>query len=1475
MSQLLRRLAEMPRTVQGAVLVAIAGGVFAAASMFPFGRALAVLVAGVALVGLLLLGYWQLLRYLKARRSSPMEQAIRGNAGAAPVGIAEPARRARLDDLRKNFEAGIQKFRDSGKNLYALPWYLLVGEPGSGKTEAIRHCNVGFPPGLQDQLQGAGGTLNMNWWFTNHAVILDTAGRLMFEEVEPGATGEWQEFLRLMRRGRPNCPVNGLMLVIPAESLVRDTAEAIEAKGGKIAQQLDNIQRALGVRFPVYVVVTKCDLVNGFREFFDGIADPGLQHQIMGWSNPAPLDTPFDPEQVDRHLAVVKQRLLRRRLGLLQDPVNTEDPRARRTDQVDALFEFPDAFMDLAPRLKRYLQMIFVAGEWSAMPLFLRGIYFSSSMREGEALDAKLADALGVSVESLPEGRVWDRDRSYFLRDLFMSKMFRERGLVTRAANVAGQQRRRRNLVSAASVLGLGLLAAFTYFGFTRLKEDIVEPAKFWSALGSEMQRPNVLFAPGRRAGPEADPDKTFGAWAFPLVTYIDTADAFGYRGDTEAELPSLAVPPEQRRRAALPALLQAQARRHISIPWVYYPVAVVTSDAGGDLASTERIDACRGVFEAGVLRPLADATRSQLRADANARRRPPWTDDATAAVRQLVRLEVQLTGAAVGAPHRKPIELAPLVQYLMIRAGEPVEKRQAAAKDAAALQETLKWLYTEQADSAWPPIEALSPATPDEVRAWGEMLVEHAAAPAEGGAGSIGRLVGSLRELAAAERSLQELGEGAEAQASAGKPAEPWLADWSARYAAVTSAGERAVALLPTLGARTLAQAAREAGDEARAHRAESIDDLLAELEPVPAEAGASGAADASGKAARLKALADLRTSLTTLKADLTAPPRDEGEQGDIAALDAGFVADGAWKRRAAMYEAADRLGAGETPAADDTPAKIAERLRRLEESVRAAAEKWSGASGPGPAAALSAGAGAVCRRAAQARAAIACHALVARFAAEFPTSQEGVRARVAGLATGDLAPPERPSLPLTSPAGRFAPEFSPKAGASVLRECFTVSRSILAPGFLATPDRQSLNGAVSRQSGAARDYLEAFCDYWTDGLTSEGGPLSVGAPDWAGFESGVSGVSERVRAPLEQAVDAIGQAAQAAGSLDPLIPSDDATARKAIERLRACAADSRASLKDRRRHSLEEMAARWASLGPDVWAARDALGRSLRQTGSADRFYEPPPDSDAYDVVVAYFNRLSVTGFKSLSADPAGRAADVLASLRPLYLFPLRAWAQGQEELTPEQVEEARTLLSRIRLPEPAGGASGESALGAGMVWPTEIAGPIGAMFGSGQLPEADLAMLRDMNARMDLVPAPGKPATVAVYYVDDPGRRVEGRSVKDRAAAIQLVGDGVRNGGVISRDGTRKLGEVPIASGPVAIELYSDPAGRQTLSRCNFPTRWLPLYILDRFPAMPQAQTPSVVEPQIRFRPDNDDEYGLILRLEFPGQMRLPSR
>ncbi len=433
----------------------------------------------ILLLAFLLGGYLLFKAWRRKLRSAQLGGELAQHSSASPRGISDPGQRARLDDLRKKFETGVREYKARGKDLYKLPWYAIVGEPGSGKTEAVRHSNVGFPPGMQDEFQGVGGTINMNWWFTNNAVLLDTAGRLMFEEVRPGETSEWKEFLTLLKKNRPNCPINGLLLVIPSDSLIKDSADDIQRKAGKIAQQLDVIQRVLDVRFPVFIIVTKCDKINGFREFFDGLTDPQLQHQMTGWSNPSPLDDPFRPDLVDQHLNQVVKRLGKRRLGLLRDPV-PENSSGRRTDEVDSLYALPHSLSLLAPRLRRYLETIFVAGEWSSKPLFLRGIYFSSSMREGSALDAELAEAIGVPVDDLPEGKVWERDRAYFLRDLFIEKVFRERGLVTRASNTATMLRTQQIILFGSGALALVLFVFFAWYGTRNLETTVKRQSDVW-----------------------------------------------------------------------------------------------------------------------------------------------------------------------------------------------------------------------------------------------------------------------------------------------------------------------------------------------------------------------------------------------------------------------------------------------------------------------------------------------------------------------------------------------------------------------------------------------------------------------------------------------------------------------------------------------------------------------------------------------------------------------------------------------------------------------------------------------------------------------------------------------------------------------------------------------------------------------------------------------------------------------------------
>ena len=168
---------------------------------------LIMLLMGIAFIGLLAVVYRQIAKAVRKRKSQKFEAEL---AGTGPAG--------RRQDLGDRFREGIQKLREAKVDVYSLPWYVVVGEAGSGKTEAIRNSRLQFP--LNDHMQGTGGTADMHWWITDEAVLLDTAGRLfLHDEKDRLSQDQWSDFLKLLRHTRPHCPVTGLLLVVPADKL--------------------------------------------------------------------------------------------------------------------------------------------------------------------------------------------------------------------------------------------------------------------------------------------------------------------------------------------------------------------------------------------------------------------------------------------------------------------------------------------------------------------------------------------------------------------------------------------------------------------------------------------------------------------------------------------------------------------------------------------------------------------------------------------------------------------------------------------------------------------------------------------------------------------------------------------------------------------------------------------------------------------------------------------------------------------------------------------------------------------------------------------------------------------------------------------------------------------------------------------------------------------------------------------------------
>ena len=308
--------------------------------------------------------------YLWWRRLKALRKALEIEETSGEISPDDP--RARILKLRMSFSRGLKQFSTFGKGIYSLPWFVVVGEDGAGKTEAIRRSGLGFPPGLENGMLAGGGDRALNWWFTKDAVILEVPGNWVFETEDDDPQSEWAELCRLLVAYRPRTPLNGAILALSAEGLLGDAEDVTKEKAGRLSRKLAQAQSALEIRFPVFVMVTKSDRIIGFREFFEPASD-SERRQILGWSNSADLTEKYDPKALKEQLGEVLDRLKGRQAELLSIVPVDADTSAPKTARADAICAFPGNLAGVIPNLESYLESVFLLGEWSTRPLFLSG----------------------------------------------------------------------------------------------------------------------------------------------------------------------------------------------------------------------------------------------------------------------------------------------------------------------------------------------------------------------------------------------------------------------------------------------------------------------------------------------------------------------------------------------------------------------------------------------------------------------------------------------------------------------------------------------------------------------------------------------------------------------------------------------------------------------------------------------------------------------------------------------------------------------------------------------------------------------------------------------------------------------------------------------------------------------------------------------------------------------------------------------
>uniref|UniRef100_UPI0022EBA2FE type VI secretion system membrane subunit TssM n=1 Tax=Falsiroseomonas oryzae TaxID=2766473 RepID=UPI0022EBA2FE len=404
------------------------GAALIAALVWLFGPLLSFLedwIPRAVVVALIALVWFGVNFWIGRRRRKKEDELVKGAAaGPDPAKLAADEEQAKLRERLTAALATLAKARGTRGYLYEQPWYVIIGPPGAGKTTALLNAGLKFPlaaemgqAGKGGAVAGAGGTRMCDWWFTDEAVLIDTAGRYTTQDSDANVDkAGWDAFLDLLKRNRPRQPLNGVLVAIGVPEIAAAPAPERQAHARAIRRRIKEITDRLGVRVPVYLLLTKSDLLRGFTEYFDDL-DREKRAQVWGVT--------FDAKGADplAGLGTEFKALLERIEGRLLDRLQAE----RNPDRRALIAGFPTQVASLEAPLNEFLAEAFGGSRLDPAP-FLRGIYFASGTQEGTPIDrltGVLSRSFGIDQRRAPALRP-ESGRAYFLERLLKDVIFGE-----------------------------------------------------------------------------------------------------------------------------------------------------------------------------------------------------------------------------------------------------------------------------------------------------------------------------------------------------------------------------------------------------------------------------------------------------------------------------------------------------------------------------------------------------------------------------------------------------------------------------------------------------------------------------------------------------------------------------------------------------------------------------------------------------------------------------------------------------------------------------------------------------------------------------------------------------------------------------------------------------------------------------------------------------------------------------------------
>lgn len=359
----------------------------------------------------------------------------------------------------------------SANSTKAQPWFLLLGATGAGKSALIEHAGFAqITPGSPADSsrvdnkgdvgapEACAANLSSLCHFSSEAVFVEADGKYISESRAHEA---WLVLLKLLRHHRSKEPINGLILTIDiADFLLFDESQR-HFRLTIFRQRINEMVDCLGIVFPVYIVFTHCDKINGFDSYFADLSQsektkifgvPLFSLNAQGWQS--------QPHMLKQRLAQLTKQLQRQLVDKLARHQDISD----NTNRVS----FAQQFSHSLGFIGHFCEQLLKASAYKERPLFA-GVYFTAA--GGDTTDDSDKCTQGVISKHCGQHDVFTRRTAphYLTKPLgsvFIQALFKELILPLRGEVKANRSVRRFTVslkATLASSIMIGVIAGISF----------------------------------------------------------------------------------------------------------------------------------------------------------------------------------------------------------------------------------------------------------------------------------------------------------------------------------------------------------------------------------------------------------------------------------------------------------------------------------------------------------------------------------------------------------------------------------------------------------------------------------------------------------------------------------------------------------------------------------------------------------------------------------------------------------------------------------------------------------------------------------------------------------------------------------------------------------------------------------------------------------------------------------------------------